>query len=119
MKHYLVGGADKPLIHIDWCCLCATTGMYLLQASMSMQGRSIVIYEECHPKAKENNHATHKAFLNQLKKTLPPTASPIIVTDAGFRAIWFEYVKKSAGILWRSLKVKPQHVAVSWGANYQ
>ena len=59
---------------------------------MSMPGRSIVIYEECYPKKKENNHATHKAFLNQLKTLLPQSTRPIIVTDAGFRALWFAYV---------------------------
>lgn len=94
MSKYLISANDKPWIHIDWCCLCSTTGMYLLRASMSMRGRSVVIYEECHPKTQENNHATHKAFLNQLKKILPPTTIPIIVTDAGFRAIWFAYVKE-------------------------
>ena len=41
---------------------------------------------------KENNHATHKEFLNQLKKRLPSCVKPIIVTDAGFRAPWFQHV---------------------------
>jgi hypothetical protein len=36
-----------------------------------VSGRSIVIYEECHSKEKENNHATHKKFLNNLKSILP------------------------------------------------
>lgn len=58
--------------------------LYVLRASLSMSGRSMVIYEESHPKKKENNHATHKEFLNQLKKLLPSSVTPIIVTDAGF-----------------------------------
>lgn len=84
----------KVCIHIDWSCICATTNLYLLRASMSMPGRSLVLYEECHPKKNENNHYIHKDFLNRLKSILPETVFPIIVTDAGFRAPWFAYVRK-------------------------
>ncbi|WP_173238328.1 transposase [Legionella antarctica] len=59
---------------------------------LSMSGRSIVIYEECHLKKSENNHATHQGFLNQLKKLLPQSVRPIIVTDAGFRVPWFQHI---------------------------
>lgn len=82
----------QPLIHIDWTCINPVTNLYALRASLSMKGRSIVIYEECYPKKQENNHATHKIFLNKLKALLPQSAKPIIVTDAGFRAIWFAYI---------------------------
>lgn len=82
----------NPWIHVDWSCINATTNLYLLRASISVSGRSIVIWEECHPKKKENNHAVHKQFLKNLKGILPPCAPPVIVTDAGFRAPWFEAV---------------------------
>lgn len=94
MISYLIRDGLTSWIHIDWTCINSTTNLYALRASLSMSGRSIVIYEECHPKKNENNHATHKKFLNQLKKLLPPSAKPIIVTDAGFRAIWFQHVLK-------------------------
>lgn len=81
-------------IHIDCTCINSTTKRYVLRASVSMHGRSIVIYEECFSKKQENNHATHKAFLNRLKKLLPTSVKPIIVTDAGFRAPWFAYILK-------------------------
>lgn len=84
----------SPWIHVDWSCINATTNLYLLRASISVTGRSIVIYEECHPKKKENNHTVHKQFLTNLKATLPPCATPIIVTDAGFRAPWFIAVRQ-------------------------
>ena len=90
---HLIKNHTAPWIHIDWSCINATTNLYLLRASLSMSGRAIVIYEECHPKKKENNHATHKAFLNHLKAILPASSKPIIVTDAGFRAPWFAYVR--------------------------
>lgn len=84
----------SPWIHIDWSCINPTTNLYLLRASLSIKGRSIVLYEECYPKKKENNHGAHQQFLNNLKAILPPCESPIIVTDAGFRAPWFIAVRQ-------------------------
>lgn len=92
MISHLIQENTAPWIHIDWTCINPVTNLYALRASMSMPGRSIVIYEESYPKQKENNHATHKAFLNRLKDLLPGSVSPIIVTDAGFRAPWFAYI---------------------------
>jgi hypothetical protein len=57
-----------------------------------MSGRSLVVYEECHPQCKENNPAVHKTFLNRLKQMFPASVKPIIVTDAGFRAEWFNHI---------------------------
>jgi len=88
----LIRDNKQPWIHIDWTCINPVTNLYALRASLSMSGRSIVIYEECYPKKKENNHATHKTFLNKLKLLLPQSIKPIIVTDAGFRAIWFAHI---------------------------
>lgn len=84
----------SPWIHVDWSCINPTTNLYLLRASISVAGRSIVLWEESHPKKKENNHAVHKQFLKNLKAILPPCATPVIVTDAGFRAPWFLAVRQ-------------------------
>lgn len=92
MLSHLIHENCTPWLHVDWTCINSVTNLYVLRASLSMSGRSIVIYEECHPKKNENNHATHKGFLNQLKKLLPVSVKPIIVTDAGFRAPWFQHV---------------------------
>lgn len=94
MMNHLIKENSSPWIHVDWSCLNSTTNLYVLRASLSMSGRSIVIYEECHTKKRENNHPTHKAFLNQLKQLLPARVKPVIVTDAGFRAPWFAHVSK-------------------------
>lgn len=99
MNSYVIQAHSSPWIHIDWTCINSTTNLYALRASLSMQGRSLVLYEESHPKKKENNHATHKAFLNKLKTLLPSTIKPVIVTDAGFRAPWFAHLLQLAGIL--------------------
>lgn len=92
MMREIIQSNTRPYIHIDWTCINSVTRLYALRASLSMPGRSIVMYEECYPKRKENNHATHKSFLNKLKKLLPPSVKPIIITDAGFRAIWFAHI---------------------------
>lgn len=94
MTASLINEGSCPWIHIDWSCICSLTKLYFLRASLSMSGRSIVIYEECHPKKNENNHSVHKAFLQRLKNVLPPLVKPVIVTDAGFRALWFSEVLK-------------------------
>lgn len=93
MNSYLLPSTGEVWIHIDWSCLNSTTNQYLLRASLTMKGRSIVIYEEPHGKKGENNHSVHKAFLNQLKAILPEGIQPVIVTDAGFRAPWFAYIR--------------------------
>lgn len=94
MASQLIPRWMSPWIHVDWSCINPTTNLYLLRASLSVKGRSIVIYEECHPKKKENNHTVHKQFLKHLKGILPPCVAPIIVTDAGFRAPWFLAVRE-------------------------
>jgi hypothetical protein len=94
MISHVVKTQSKIWVHIDWTCINSVTNLYALRASISMPGRSLVIYEECHPKKRENNHATHKAFLYQLKTLLPTSVKPVIVTDAGFRAPWFAYILK-------------------------
>lgn len=90
----LISRDIRPWFHVDWSCINATTNLYLLRASISAAGRSIVIWEECHPKEKENNHRIHKQFLKNLKAILPAYALPIIATDAGFRAPWFKAVRQ-------------------------
>lgn len=94
MVSNLIEEGTQPLILIDWTCINPVTNLYALRASLSMPGRSIVVYEKCYPKKKENNHATHKEFLDRLKTLLPRTVKPIIVTDAGFRGIWFAHILK-------------------------
>ncbi|MDP3562406.1 MAG: IS4 family transposase [Legionellaceae bacterium] len=84
----------SPWIHIDWSCINPTTNLYLLRASLSIKGRSIVLYEECHPKKKENNHGVHQQFLKNLKATLPLCKPHVIVTDAGYRAPWFIAIRQ-------------------------
>ena len=36
----------------------------------------------------------HEAFLNQLATMLPQGCVPILITDAGFRSVWFRLVNR-------------------------
>lgn len=94
MNSFIVSAKSKPWIHVDWSCLSSRNKLYVLRASLSVKGRSIVVYEETHPKSGENNHRVHKTFLENLQAVLPKEVKPIIVTDAGFRAEWFACIEK-------------------------
>ncbi|MFY7697780.1 MAG: hypothetical protein ACOVQX_03045 [Legionella sp.] len=64
----------SPWIQVDWSCINLTTNLYLLRESLSVRGRSIVLYEECHPKSKEKNHAVHKQFSSHGPQITAPKA---------------------------------------------
>jgi hypothetical protein len=58
-----------------------------------VKGRSLTIYEEVHGRATREKRATHRKFLEKLQKVLPQGCKPIIITDAGFRTLWFKQVQ--------------------------
>ena len=95
---YVIGSKKQPEIIVDWTGLpnsrrktkegeqCA------LRATVAAEGRGITIYQEVHPKKKENNQKIHTIFLENLKSILPSGCCPIIVTDAGFKNPWMEAI---------------------------
>jgi hypothetical protein len=90
----IIGTAERPVILVDWSDLDPYKNHFLLRASVAVDGRSLSLYEEVHGLDTKEKPATHKAFLKQLKKTLPANCRPIIVTDAGFRTPWFKLVEE-------------------------
>jgi stalled ribosome alternative rescue factor ArfA len=84
---------SKPVISVDWSCLSYKDERYLLRASISIKGRSMVCYQEVHPKSAENNASAHNRFLDNLKQVLPEHVLPIIITDAIFSVLWFKKVQ--------------------------
>lgn len=89
----VINNSKKPPIIVDWSGL-PNPNYYLLRAAVPTQGRSLTIYEEVHPKKKQNNHKVHKAFLKKLSKMIPQGCKPIIITDAGFHSPFFGEVVK-------------------------
>lgn len=90
----IIGATERPVILVDWSDLDPHKNHFLLRASVAVDGRSLSLYEEVHGLDSKEKSATHKAFLNQLKKTLHANCRPIIVTDAGYRTPWFQSVEE-------------------------
>jgi hypothetical protein len=87
-------GVSPLLIVVDWSSLSADMAWHWLRASVVVEGRSITLYEEVHPRKHLAAYAVHRRFLERLACVLPAqTSAPIILTDAGFRGTWFALVK--------------------------
>jgi predicted small integral membrane protein len=80
----------RPAIIIDWSDLTADRSQHLLRAALIVQGRAVVLYEEVHPMKHYGSPRVHERFLRRLRKLLPQSCRPVLVTDAGFRATWFK-----------------------------
>lgn len=91
--HWLEG-VHTLLIVVDWSDMTEDQHWHLLRASVAVEGRSVTLYEEVHPRRLLGNRQVHDRFLKQLSQLLPAGAIPILVTDAGFRSTWFELVNK-------------------------
>lgn len=89
----IIGNKKTIPIVIDWSWLPG--GRFcVLRASIPTQGRALTLYEEVHPKEKNNNHTVHKMFLEKLKTIIPQACTPITITDAGFHSPFFKVVEK-------------------------
>ena len=82
------------LVVVDWSDLTLDQRWQLLRASVVVEGRSITLYEEVHPRKKLGNPRVHRAFLRRLKNIVPNGCRVIVMTDAGFHAPWFKMVKE-------------------------
>jgi hypothetical protein len=89
----LVGNNRRPLIIVDWSHVPNTT-CYILRAAFVGSGRALTLYEEVFPKRLENSPEVHQRFLNKLRKLLPETCIPVVITDAGFATPWFRSVQE-------------------------
>lgn len=87
-------GMPTPLIVIDWSDLTADRHWQLLRASVAIEGRSMTLYEQVHPQSRATSPRVHKAFLARLATMLPTGCVPILITDAGFRSVWFRLVNR-------------------------
>lgn len=83
-------GLPQLLIVVDWSSLTADMHWHWLRASVVVEGRSLTLYEEVHPRCHLASLAVHRRFIERLALLLPPSAlPPIVLTDAGFRNPWF------------------------------
>lgn len=87
-----LAGIDQVLVVVDWSDTTPDQRWHLLRASVTVEGRSVTLYEEIHPQKKYGNREVHRRFLNRLATILPAGCQPIIMTDAGFHSTWFDLV---------------------------
>lgn len=98
MTRWLVRTAH-PAIVIDWSDLKRDGSWFLLRAAVPVGGRTLPILDMVFAAGEQGTPKAEKQFLQQLKAILPPSAKPILVTDAGFRVPWFRAVE-DMGWLW-------------------
>jgi len=93
LAHEWLDGLPQLLIVIDWSSLSADMEWHWLRASVVVEGRSLTLYEEVHPRKHLTARRVHRQFVKRIKALLPKTQRPpIILTDAGFRSTWFRLV---------------------------
>ena len=93
LAHAWLSDLPQLLIVVDWSSLTADLKWHWLRASVVVEGRSITLFEEVHPRKHLAARSVHRQFIKRLAALLPPTDSPpIILTDAGFRTPWFRMV---------------------------
>lgn len=93
LAHEWLSGLPQLLIVVDWSGLTADMEWHWLRASVVVEGRSLTLYEEVHPRKHLTAKRVHSRFVKRIKALLPQTLRPpIIITDAGFRSTWFRLI---------------------------
>lgn len=87
----LSGHTTRPLILMDWSPIDDRDQQFLLRAAVPFAGRSLPIFEKVHHK--DGCQHCEAYLLSALAEILPDNATPILVTDAGFRNPWFKAVE--------------------------
>ena len=85
---------DGAAIIVDWSELRADGSLQLLRAAVMAKGRAFTLYEEVHPQERLGSPIIQRLFMRRLKTVLPSGFRAIIVTDAGFRATWFNMLNQ-------------------------
>lgn len=103
-----------PLIVVDWSDLKEDRSWHLLRATVVVAGRALPILDMVFPAGRQGSPVAERQFLERLAAILPPSVTPIVVTDAGFRTPWFKAVAAQGwfwlGRLRNTTKVKPTDV---------
>ena len=91
MARWLLRG-PHPVIVVDWSDLKADKSWCLLRAAVPIGGRTLTILDMVFAGKQQGSPAAEKYFLQRLKTLVPDGATPILITDAGFRNPWFRAV---------------------------
>lgn len=93
MANFIYSSFKELCVLVDWSG-CCQKGMFVLQASVAVTGRSLPIYAEVHELKDTENTIVHDNFLEKLSKIIPKHIKTTIVTDAGFHRDWFKKVSQ-------------------------
>lgn len=94
LAQMLMSGSQRPVIIVDWSELAWNQKFHLLRAAIPVGGRAMTVYEEVHPTSAHTSRRVHRRFLQTLATIVGDSCKPIVVTDAGFRAPWFQAVEE-------------------------
>lgn len=94
MAAWLLSG-PRPLILVDWTDLKGYAHGCVLRAAVPMGGRALTLYEQVYPIEQLSKPSVQAEFLRALKRLVPESVRPIVVTDAGFRSDWCREVVAS------------------------
>lgn len=94
LAHFWLKDVRHWLIVVDWSDMTVDQRWQLLRGSIVVEGRSVTLYEEVHPRQRLGNPKVQRAFLKRLAGFIPPGAQVIVMTDAGFHAPWFKLVEE-------------------------
>ncbi len=83
--------SPSPFIVVDGSKL-PRGNYFTLRASLIAQGRALTLYECVFEQKEYGSLKLYKRFLSDLKSILPVGTTPILITDAEFRAPWFKTI---------------------------
>jgi hypothetical protein len=92
LARYLLRAVPRPAILVDWTG--AGPGFHVLSATLCFRGRGICIFSRAFPDVRKCSPRAEREFLNELTNVVPSSCTPVLVTDAGFHAEWFDAVAK-------------------------
>jgi len=87
----LCGANPMPIILIDWSDVREQMRHQTLRASVSFEGRSVILYERVFPFSQYNSPVSHNPFLRELAAILPERCCPLrfwlgrVRGEVGFR----------------------------------
>lgn len=73
---------------VDWSGVREQLRHLRLRSSVSVQDRSIALYECVFFFGEYNSPISHNTLLRELASILPSGCCPLIITDAGYRSPW-------------------------------
>jgi hypothetical protein len=80
-----------PSLNIDASKL-PNSCFFTLRATLQIKGRGLTVYEMLYDEEEQGSRNLYQKFLSELAKVLPADCCPILVTDAEFRAPWFQLI---------------------------